>query len=434
MMRLDRRSFLKSSLAAGAATALPALAGGPAQAQQTVRLRATWWGSQDRAQRTLAVAELFTKSHPGISIIGEPVGGDAYWPKLATQMAGRNIPDVFQLEPNTLPDYSGRGACLDLTKFLPKPLDIEGFGQRMVDLGRVYDNLYGVALGLNSFSMFYDTAMFEKAGLPAPTPDTTWEDYARLVTELNKAVGRPGEYWASPDGSRYHYVFQVWLGQRGKTTFSEDGGIGFTVDDIKEFYTYWQGLREKKVIVPADVASVDDNSIQNNCLALGKSAIGFTYSNQLVGYQLLIKNKLGIAMVPQAGKGAPSGHFYRPALIWSIGASCKNPEAAAEFISFFVNDIEAGKILGVERGVPMSPKVREAILPNLNPTEQATVAYVNMLEDRVMDYPPPAPIGANEYDRNVFRPVADQLAYGKLTVAEAAEKLVEDAKAVLRKR
>jgi hypothetical protein len=28
-----------------------------------------------------------------------------------------------------------------------------------------------------------------------------------------------------------------------------------------------------------------------------------TYSNQLIGYHLLIKNKLGITMVPQAGGG-----------------------------------------------------------------------------------------------------------------------------------
>jgi len=142
------------------------------------------------------------------------------------------------------------------------------------------------------------------------------------------------------------------------------------------------------------VQTLDQNQIERNSLALGKSAMGLTYSNQLIGYQLLTKNKLGITMVPSSGPGTKSGHYYRPALIWSIGSTTKNADKAAAFISFFVNDVEAGKILGVERGVPMSPKVREAILPNLNEVERATVDYVNLLADKVSDYPPPVPLCA----------------------------------------
>ena len=34
--------------------------------------------------------------------------------------------------------------------------------------------------------------------------------------------------------------------------------------------------------------------------------------------------------------------------------------------------------------------LREAILPQLNPTEQETIKYVNLLKDQVGEYPPPA--------------------------------------------
>ena len=40
--------------------------------------------------------------------------------------------------------------------------------------------------------------------------------------------------------------------------------------------------------------------------------------------------------------------------------------------------------------------------------------------------------GANEFDRSVMRPVTDQLAFGKLTIAEASQRLVEDGNRVLR--
>jgi multiple sugar transport system substrate-binding protein len=426
---LDRRTLLKSALALGGAAAINAPGMSWAQGE-AARLRCTWWGSPDRARRTTDVGKLFTE-RTGIEIAGEPVGAD-YWAKIGTQMAGRNIADVFQLEPSSLADYAGRGAAKPMDEFVGKQLDISSFGEKMVDLCRANGKIYGVALGLNSFSLFYDQTVFEKAGIKPPTHETTWKEFADMAVELTKASGRP-DYWGAPYGARYHYVFDVWLRQRGKRLYTEDAKLGFTVDDAKEWFTYWEDLRKRNGCVPADVQTLDQNQIERNSLALGKSAMGLTYSNQLIGYQLLTKNKLGITMVPSSGPGTKSGHYYRPALIWSIGSTTKNPDKAAAFISFFVNDVEAGKILGVERGVPMSPKVREAILPSLNDVERATVDYVNLLADKVSDYPPPVPIGAVEFDNNVMRKVADQVAFGQMSIADAAQRILEDGNAVLRK-
>ncbi|MBB4230144.1 ABC transporter substrate-binding protein [Rhizobium mongolense] len=428
-MQINRRSFLMGSagvatgLAFGAGSAMPAFA-------DDAQLRAMWWGSNDRAKRTLEVAKLYQTKTPGVTIVGESLSGDGYWTKLATQMAGRAIADVFQLEPSTISDYSKRGACMPLDEFVPSALKVDTFGKDMLNLTTVDSKLYGIGLGLNSFALFFDQTIFEKAGLPLPTPDLTWDEYAKLAVELTKAAGKDN-YWGGPYGARYAYVFDAWLRQRGKSLYA-NGSLGFDVEDAKEWYSFWEDLRKKGGTVAADVQTLDQNTIDTNCLALGKSAIGMAYSNQLVGYQLISKNKLAITMLPRERKGGPSGHYYRPALIWSIGATTKNGEAAAKFIDFFVNDIDAGKILGVERGVPMSATVREAILPNLNPTEQDTVKYVNLLKDQVGDYPAPAPLGATEFDQRVLRPLADELAFERTTPADAAARLVEQGKATIR--
>ncbi|HEX8046686.1 ABC transporter substrate-binding protein [Rhizobium sp.] len=430
-MRLNRRSFMIGT--AGAAAGL-AFGGGamPAFADAT-QLRAMWWGSPDRGKRTIGVAELFHAKNPDISVIGESISGDGYWAKLATGMASQNIADVFQLEPSTISDYSKRGACLALDQFVPSALNVDSFGKDVLKLTTVDNKLYGVGLGLNSFAMFYDEEIFKKTGLTPPGPTTTWAEYADLVVEMTKAAGKRG-YWGGPYGARYNYVLDAWLRQRGKSLYTDEGGLGFSVDDAKEWYSYWEDLRQRGGTVSADVQTLDQNVIESNCLALGKSAIGMAYSNQLVGYQLVVKSKLAVTMLPREKKDGPSGHYYRPALIWSIGASSKNGEAAAKFINFFVNDPDAGKILGVERGVPMSPAVRAAILPTLNPVEQQTVKYVELLKDQVGTYPSPAPLGSQEFDQNVMRPVADQLAFGKITVAEAAQKLVEEGTLKLKRK
>ena len=76
----------------------------------------------------------------------------------------------------------------------------------------------------------------------------------------------------------------------------------------------------------------------------------------------------------------------------------------------------------------------DAILPTLNPVEQQTVHYIELLKDQVGTYPVPAPLGSQEFDVNVARPVADQLAFGKITVAEAAKRLVEEGATKLKRK
>jgi multiple sugar transport system substrate-binding protein len=56
-----------------------------------------------------------------------------------------------------------------------------------------------------------------------------------------------------------------------------------------------------------------------------------------------------------------------------------------------------------------------------------------MLEDKVSAYPPPAPRGSVEFDRNVMRRVADLVAFGQASIDEAAEQLVADGSATVSK-
>ena len=75
--------------------------------------------------------------------------------------------------------------------------------------------------------------------------------------------------------------------------------------------------------------------------------------------------------------------------------------------------------------------MNNAVWAMLNETEQASVNYVNMLADKVIAYPPPAPKGANEFDRAVMRMVTDQLAFGRISIAEASQKLVDEGNRIL---
>lgn len=426
---ITRRNLLQTSAILAAAAPLAGAFDSHAFAASE-ELRLYWWGSQDRARRTLEVASLFGKANPDIVASGEPVGSD-YWPKLATMMVGGNLPDIIQMEANSLPDYSRRGANLPLNDYLGKAIRTDRLAEGVLKLGTIDEKVTGIALGLNAFSLFYDKEAFTKAGIEGPKWGTTWEEIGKIAIEVAKASGK-SNYWGIANGARYNYVFDAWLHQRDKTLFTEDGKFGFDVEDAKAWYAYWDKLAKAGATVAADVQSGDTHLIDTNPLTKGATAMAFTFSNQFVGYQTVLKQPLGIATLPVESQNGKSGLFYRPALTWSIGKTSKHADAAAKFIDFFINSPEAGKILGVERGVPINLDVRAAVAPTLNDNERASVAYIDFIADKVGAYPAPPPLGSTEFDVSVMRPIADQLAFGKLSVDDAAKKLIADGKRVMR--
>lgn len=132
-----------------------------------------------------------------------------------------------------------------------------------------------------------------------------------------------------------------------------------------------------------------------------------------------------------AQKDGPSGLFYRAGLHFGIAKNAPDPELAARFLDFFINDMEAGKILGVERGVPLNLDVRAEIAPTLDDVQTRSADYVEGIKDIVGSFPAQVPVGASELEARVYRTVADQVAFGQMTPIEAGEALVAQANAIL---
>ncbi|WJH34709.1 hypothetical protein N6H14_00330 [Paenibacillus sp. CC-CFT747] len=63
----------------------------------------------------------------------------------------------------------------------------------------------------------------------------------------------------------------------------------------------------------------------------------------------------------------------------SVSAKTQHPKEAAMFISFMVNDPEATAILGSERGVSGSSKVRDAQKAKATPEDKKVFDYVDLV-------------------------------------------------------
>ena len=424
-IRIGRRSLL-----AGAATvaSIGALGGGAAWAQDA-RIRLMWWGSANRNERTAKVMELFTAANPGVSVEGESSGFDDYWTRLATQTAGGNAPDVMQMDYRYIFEYARRGVLRPLDDAIAAgDLDLSGFSEDAIASGVVDGNTYGVSLGANSSTMIVNRQAFEEAGVALPERGITWEQFAERAAELTEKAGKRG-FHGSADGGSQEPAFECWLRQRGKALYDAEGKLGFDAADATGWFAMWQAMRDSGACVPADLQALDQLNIETSMVSLGHAAVSFAHTNQIVGFQGINQAPLVLVPYPTAGEGSKPGQYRKPSMFFSASAKTGVPAEAAKFISYFINYPAATEVLGVERGVPESAAVREALGNTLDELGKAQIEFVEGLGDLAGPLPPPPPAGAGEIQFALKR-INEEVGFG--TPPEAgAETLVSEATAIL---
>ncbi len=427
-IRLGRRQFLMGSSALAAAAAFGA---GPSWAQGAT-LRQFFWGGQARADRTYAVNDLFTAEN-GAGVDSSFLGWGDYWPKLATETAGGNAPDIVQMDYRYIVEYAKRNAIAPLDEYVGGALRLDGFDEDQLEGGKVDGKLYGISLGANSVAQLVNLSAFEEAGIEPPNRDTTYEEI-REKGEAFKAANIRGGIRIIADGSGSEPMLDNWLRQNGLALYTAEGQLGFDADAAVEWFTLWQGLRNDGICVTAEDQALDTNGpLETTMVVMGKSAMMPSNSNQLVAFKTLMTDDLTITNYPRIAPGVGGGHYRKPSMFFSVGGSSANKELAAEYLSFFINNLEAAKVLGVERGIPCIEATREAVAPDLNEADQVALNFVANLGDLLGPLPPPPPAAAGEIDASLLRVLSQEVAFGARTPEDAGQYFVTEAAAILQR-
>ncbi|HZA00868.1 MAG TPA: ABC transporter ATP-binding protein, partial [Hyphomicrobiaceae bacterium] len=144
----------------------------------------------------------------------------------------------------------------------------------------------------------------------------------------------------------------------------------------------------------------------------------------------LTKGKLGMTMYPSGGIAAKPGPYLKPSMLLSVYARSKHPDAAVKLVDFFVSNVEAGILLGVERGVPASLTVRKAVQPTLDELGKVMADYISFITDKVGPLPPPPPSGAGEIVL-LLRRINEQIGFGRVSTVGGAKQFMSEANAIL---
>src|SRR5688572_2844559 len=159
-------------------------------AQDTIELGVTWWGSQNRHDRTIAAIEMFEAENPNIDIVYEFSGWGDYWTRVNTQAAGGNIACVMQQDYAFVTEWASRGLLLPLDELYDSgAIDISNIDEAVIASGQVDGVSYALSLGTNSQTYILDADAFEAAGIELPAWDWTWDDFEEISNQFQTELG-----------------------------------------------------------------------------------------------------------------------------------------------------------------------------------------------------------------------------------------------------
>jgi multiple sugar transport system substrate-binding protein len=408
--------------------------GGAAFAQGPTELRLTWWGSQNRHDRTIEVVEMYEAANPNIDIVFEFANFNDYWTLLNTQAAGGQLPCVMQHDYAYLAEWARRGLLQPLDPFVEQGIiDLSNVDETFVAGGRVDDQLYGLSLGTNSQSIILDVDDFEAAGLELPDPEWTWADFEETAVALHEALDKYA--YGSPSLGD-DQIWTAMMNSTGTLPFSEDGtDFGYTDDSLViEHFERLLRLQEAGVIQSLEeISAAAQAGPEASPIVTGDASMQYQWSNQVIAIFTAAGEGRHFRLWPMPRpEGAASANFLKPSMFFSIPTACEMPEEAAKFINFFTNDLPANEVLFAERGVPISSTVREHLKPMLDVVGNETFDFLERVAPDASPIFPPNPPGYNDLRNNVWNPLFhDPVLYGQISVEEGMQIFRSEGQVVL---
>jgi multiple sugar transport system substrate-binding protein len=401
-----------------------------------IELRMEWWGSQARNDMTVKALKLFEEKHPNITIKPQFSTYDTYLDKLSTEIAGGNAPDLIQMDHAWMNDFSNKNVLLDLNPFVQdKTLNLDKVDKAGIKASTYNNKLYSTSMGFLSLGVIYDSTVFKELGIPEPQESWTWKDFSDTAAKIAGAKGKG--YYGALDITMVNpttFNLDIFVRQNGHRLF-EEGKLGATSEDLSAWFKMWDDLRKSGGATAPEVTSNVKQAIETRPITLGTAAMDFDTQNKLPLYQKAMKDqshKLKIVPFPHMEGEKKNGTYLRSSIQLAGNAKTKYPKEVAMVLDFILNDKDAGKILGSDRGVPANSEIADLIRPTLSESEQIGFDLIKTVAAKASEADPAYPSGYPEFEKKLIT-TGESIAFNKSNIDNGVKQLVTDANQILGK-
>lgn len=362
------------------AASLTACGGGSGSDPDT--LKVSFKQSTDNSMKVMdthlaGIKEQFEKEYPGKKVEFVPIkaADSEYYTKLQQMLRSpKTAPDLVYEDTFLINSDITSGYLTPLDPYLEKWADWDQFIDTAKAAARGEDGkTYGVPDGTDTRGLWYDKAIFAKAGLPADWQPRTWDDVlsaARTIKDKVPGVTPLNVYTGKPAGeAATMQTFEMLLYGTGTSTSTgtstgtgagtstgtgtgRDGGDDPLYDkDSKKWVAGSQGFKDalgfvetvyKEGLGPDVSDALDPNfgtRVRGELLPEGK--LGIALDGSWLPQDWLPgsghewpewSEKLGLAAMPTQHGQAPGKVSMSGGWTWSIPAEAANPDLAFDFI------------------------------------------------------------------------------------------------------
>jgi multiple sugar transport system substrate-binding protein len=388
----------------------------------------------------------YQQQHPNVTINSSFEAWNDYFVKLPTVLASGSIPDVMHLHCSIAQDYGLRGATKNMFDYmkkdnLSKDVFFPALIQQFVDY-KTGQKLYGVPKDSASYGFYFNKDMFDKAGVPYPKMDWTFDDFRAAAQKLTidkngKKSGEAGfdpnnvAQWGMaandplPSGDAYQMTAWGYAGQWYDENFTK---AKFDDPDHVAFVQAIADMTNKDRSIPRQGDALGQGDPWRNglvAMTIGHHSTVFFYNAE--------KKTFNYDVVPSpAGK---NGQWQGAACsAWTLPAKSPQPDDGWDFIKFLVGDTQQCKIVSAKRwGSPI-----KACESNLLPTDNKPANFKAVLvdplngESKIKTVGIPYPPFLSDM-KQIWKTEYDPVMLGQRTAADAAKAAQPQIQALLDK-
>ena len=144
-------------------------------------------GNEENLQK---IVDAFEEEHPDITVEVTTLPYDEYGTALQTDLAAGTASDVFDIEYANYAQYQANGVLAEIAVDDPSV-----YRQSVLEAYQTDGTQYALPSSFSTVVLFYNSDLFDAAGVEYPTADWTWADEQAAAEQLtDEANGVYGDY------------------------------------------------------------------------------------------------------------------------------------------------------------------------------------------------------------------------------------------------
>lgn len=175
----------------------------------------------------------FEQANPDIDVTLEVVGWSAMHDTTAQRITANQMPDLVNTATIWVPEWAGADAIQALGPDLASDAFKAGFVPALFEKGAEYNGkTWGLPIAAAARALFYNTDLFEKAGLDPGKPPKTWDEFKKAVLQIKEKTGAFGFAFDAKGVRAFrHFGFFLWnnggdfFDAKGKAIFNSQAGV-----------------------------------------------------------------------------------------------------------------------------------------------------------------------------------------------------------------